>query len=78
MKLIYRQGQRNLSNGNVITVDDFIRNMAISLQMDGKELSTIIFQILSLPEEKDQIVRLRKVLEEARKNHLEKGVPVHL
>lgn len=78
MKLIYRQGQGNLSNGNVITVDDFIRNMAISLQMDGKELSTIIFQILSLPEEKDQISRLRKVLEEARKNHLEKGVPVHL
>ena len=78
MKFIYRQGQVNLSNGNVITVDDFIRNMAISLQMDGKELSTIIFQILSLHEEKDQIVRLRKVLEEARKNHLEKGVPVHL
>ena len=78
MKLIYRQGQGNLSNGNVITVDDFIRNMAISLQMDGQELSTIIFQILSLHEEKDQIVRLRKVLEEARKNHLEKGVPVHL
>ena len=78
MKLIYRQGQGNLSNGNVITVDDFIRNMAISLQMDGKELSTIIFQILSLHEEKDQIVRLRKVLEEARKNHLEKGFPVHL
>lgn len=68
----------SLSDGRSVSVNDMIVNMAESMNLNASEVHQQVLQILSLPDEKEQMTRFRKVLEEAKVKNTEKGVPVHL
>lgn len=76
--MVQKCGLMPLSDGRSVSVDDMIINMAESLNLNATEVHQQVLQILSLSDEKEQMTRFRKVLEEAKKKNTEKGVPVHL
>lgn len=76
--MVRKCGLMPLSDGRSLSVDDMIINMAESLNLNASEVHQQVLQILSLSDEKEQMTRFRKVLEEAKKKNTEKGVPVHL
>lgn len=76
--MVRKCGLMSLSDGRSVSVDDMIVNMAESMNLNASEVHQQVLQILSLPDEKEQMTRFRKVLEEAKAKNTEKGVPVHL
>lgn len=76
--MVQKCGLMPLSDGRSVSVDDMIINMDESLNLNATEVHQQVLQILSLSDEKEQMTRFRKVLEEAKKKNTEKGVPVHL
>lgn len=76
--MVRKCGLMSLSDGRSVSVDDMIVNMAESMNLNASEVHQQVLQILSLPDEKEQMTRFRKVLEEAKVKNTEKGVPVHL
>lgn len=58
------------------SLEGLMNQMQGILHVDG--IQPLLLQILSLSDEKEQIARFRKILEESRKKNTEKGVPVHL
>lgn len=76
--MVRKCGLMSLSDGRSVSVNDMIVNMAESMNLNASEVHQQVLQILSLPDEKEQMTRFRKVLEEAKVKNTEKGVPVHL
>ena len=55
----------------------FVGEMNCILQVDQPDLLPFVLSVLSLDDEKQRILRFRKLLERARKEKSEKGVPSH-
>ena len=62
-------------NPNESDFSVFVREMNGILQVDQPDLLNYIMSVLSLDDEKQRILRFRKLLERAKKEKSEKGVP---
>lgn len=71
-------GVMQLPDGGVLSVDFIVYTMASILKVNEEELRMLISQIVSLSDEKEQMNRFRKILEESKKRITEKGVPLNL
>ena len=78
LRYVQSVGVIQLPDGNTMSVDFIVYTMASILKMNEEELRLMIMQIVSLSDEKEQMNRFRKILEEAKKRNTEKGVPLNL
>ena len=62
-------------NPNESDFSVFVQEMNGVLQMDQPDLLNYIMSVLSLDDEQQRILRFRKLLERAKKERSEKGVP---
>ena len=65
-------------NGNEGEFSSFVHKMNDILHIDQPDLANYILSVLSLDDEKQRILRFRKLLERAKKENCEKGVPNHV
>lgn len=56
----------------------FVSEMNAILQVNQPDLLDFVVNVLSIEDPKQRVLRFRKVLERAKKERAEKGVPVHI
>lgn len=72
---VLQYGQAFQQDGSVLTVDTLISDMMTILPWNKGDMRSIVLEILKEPNEKNQILGFRKILEGAKKAYQEKGVP---